>query len=289
METHVEHHRFTAFGGSACEVLAVGLPADAVSAAVADVYAFEVRLSRFRPDSELSVLNARAGQRVAVSPLCEAVLRAALVAFDFSDGLVDAAVLPALLAAGYDATIADVVRRGSAGPTARRTTAALRTRPLPEALTVGAGWAMVMPGCAVDLGGVGKGWLADRLAERLGDAAVNLGGDIRVVGGGPRGDGWVVELCDGTRRPLRDAGVATSGVGGRRWHGGHHLIDPRTGRPADSDLAAVTVVAGDALTAEVLAKTALLLGGDRWQTELSIRGASTVARVSAPAGWELAS
>ena len=60
---------------------------------------------------------------------------------------------------------------------------------------------------------------------------------------------------------LHDLGAATSGTGGRRWGEGlHHLIDPRTGRPADTDLAEVSVLAPTGADAEVLAKTALLLG-----------------------------
>ena len=60
---------------------------------------------------------------------------------------------------------------------------------------------------------------------------------------------------------LRDIGAATSGTEGRRWGPElHHLIDPRTGRPAVTDLVEVSVLAATGADAEVLAKTALLLG-----------------------------
>lgn len=271
-------HRFRAFGGAACEVLAVGCDPAAISQAVAEVYAFETRLTRFDPGSELSHLNAGGGGRTAVSPLLEALLRAALEAAALSDGLVNAAVLPALLAAGYDRSIERVRARDSAhgGTPGASAGVAVAAPDLGTVLQVGDGWARLRPGAAIDLGGVGKGWLADRLAERLENAVVNLGGDLRALGDGPDGCGWTVGLCDGASVVVRDAGAATSGIGGRRWRGGHHLVDPRSGRPAATDVVAVSVVAGDALTAEVLAKGVALLGGRTGRAWARARGAATV-------------
>ncbi|HET9050352.1 MAG TPA: FAD:protein FMN transferase, partial [Candidatus Dormibacteraeota bacterium] len=269
----VDRHAFLAFGGGRCEILACGAPPDAVSAAVADVYAFEERLSRFLPGSELSRLNARAGERVAVSPLLATLLEAAVEAHALTGGLVNIAILPQLLAAGYDASIEVVRRRERPAPAAEP----LRPRPLPDALELGDGWARLRPGCALDLGGVAKGWLADRLAERLEDAVVNLGGDLRARGGGPDGEGWSVELCDGSRLRARNAGVATSGAGGRRWPGGHHLVDPRTGAPATSGILAASVVAADALAAEALAKSVAILGALAGPAFAVERGAAHVA------------
>ena len=260
MSRPLDAHVFTAFGGARCEIFVVGAGADELSAAVAEVYAFEARLTRFDPRSELSAFNAAAGARTAISPLLEELLRAALHADRLSCGLVNAAVLPALVAAGYDRTIEAVRRRTVVAAAGAPPAAPLP--PLREVLEVGEGWARLQPDHAIDLGGVGKGWLADRLAERLDDAVINLGGDLRAVGGGPDGAGWCIGLCDGSALLATDAGAATSGTSGRRWAGGHHLVDPRTGRPAQTDVAAVSVVAADALTAEVLAKTAAISGAD---------------------------
>jgi FAD:protein FMN transferase len=286
----VEAHRFTAFGGSRCEILACDVEAAHLSMCVAEVYAFEQRLTRFSPDSELSRFNAAAGTRVAVSPLLEELLRTALDAWARTDGLVNAAVLPALIAAGYDRSIEQVRNSPSPPhPVGKNSPSPLHPNwkdspnllhpnwknspssphppsesspipPLPEVLHVGDGWARLAAGCAIDLGGVGKGWLADRLGERLGNAVANLGGDLCAIGDGPDGAGWTVGLCDGSVLALRDGGVATSGIEVRRWRGGHHLVDPRTGVPAATDLLAVSVVAADAATAEALAKAAALLG-----------------------------
>jgi thiamine biosynthesis lipoprotein len=133
-------------------------------------------------------------------------------------------------------------------------------------------------GGAIDLGGIAKGWLADRLAERLGaNVLVNLCGDLYARGGGESGGGWPVGFGDKTLL-LKDLGAATSGTTKRAWAGGHHLIDPRTGRPAQSDLSEVSVLASTATDAEIYAKVALLLGS---------RDAPTWLEPRSP-GWSLA-
>lgn len=270
----LDTHSFRAFGGAACAVLAAGCDLDEVSAAVAEVYAFEARLTRFDEHSELSQFNAAAGETVAVSPLLEALLRAALDAHALTGGLVNAAVLRAVAAAGYDMSIERVRARGTMTSAAAD---AAPVPPLPDLLEVHDGSARLAPGWGIDLGGVAKGWLADRLGERLGNAAVNLGGDLRATGDGPDGGGWTVTLCDGSNVVVRDAGIATSGTTSRRWPGGHHLIDPRTGRCAPADLAVVTVVAATAFDAECLAKGALLAGYADARGWACARGAERIA------------
>lgn len=217
------------------------------------------RLTRFSDTSELSRFNRSAGGWTVVSPELETLLRVALDAYAASGGLVHIGVLPALLAAGY-------TRDFAAGPTTR-TAERVLVPPLPETLAVRHGEARLSAGAAIDLGGLAKGWLADRAVERIGpNALANLAGDLRAVGAGPggagseAGPGWPVGF-GGTTVLLQDGGAATSGTTGRRWGAGlHHLIDPRTGAPATSDLDEVSVLAATATEAEVLAKTALLLG-----------------------------
>lgn len=242
--------RFAALGGT-CELFAIG-PGDLASAR-AWLQGMHDRLTRFSESSELSRLNAAGGRWVDVSPELEALLRASLDAYAVSDGLVHIGVLPALLAAGY-------TRDFAAGPTAP-TGAASIAPPLPDMLAVSAGRARLRAGTAIDLGGIAKGWLADRAVERIGaNALANLAGDVRARGTGPDGEGWPVGFGT-TTVLLRDLGAATSGTGGRRWSPTlHHLIDPRTGRPAETDLETVSALAPSAALAEVLAKTGLLLG-----------------------------
>jgi len=244
---------FEALGGR-CELF--GPDEAALQATRAWIARMHDRLTRFSPDSELSRFNRSAGAWVAVSPELQALIGVALDAYAESGGLVHAGILPALLAAGYTRDLA-------AGPTPR-TAEQVLAPPLPEMLALRRGEARLSAGTAIDLGGLAKGWLADRAVERIGpNALANLAGDLCAAGEGPaadRSDGWPVGF-GGTTVLLRDGGAATSGTTGRRWGDGlHHLIDPRTGAPAVTDLVEVSVLASTATEAEVLAKAALLLG-----------------------------
>ena len=267
---------FTAFGGARCEVIVCESNQDDVSATIADTHAFERALTRFDPDSELSRFNASSGARVAVSPLLAELLRVCLDAYTLSDGLVNAACLPALMDAGYDRSFTEL--RGDT--TARNRPSPCTAVPaLPDVLEVGDGWARLAHECSIDLGGVGKGWLADRLCERFDNAAINLGGDIRTRGAGPQRRGWDVALCDGRVVTVRDAGIATSGSSRRRWLDGHHLIDPRTGAPTTTGIGAFSVIAANALRAEVLAKGGCLIGPSAARGWVEARGAACHAIV----------
>jgi thiamine biosynthesis lipoprotein len=242
--------------GSNCSLFAMEAGAERLARAADWVRAMHVRLTRFDAGSELSRLNAAAGTWAPVSDELELLLREALRAYDLSGGLVNAAVVPALLALGYSRPL----RLGPGAPAE----AVGPLPPLPAVLEVVPGRARLEPGAAIDLGGIAKGWLADRLSERIGECClVNLGGDLYARGGGPSGEGWPVGLGTATVL-LRDQGAATSSTRKRSWEvegrSVHHLVDPRTGRDAQTDLAEVSVVAADATQAEVFAKTALLLG-----------------------------
>jgi FAD:protein FMN transferase len=271
--------RFVAFGGSVCELIAVdGTPAD-LHTLRDDVDAFERRLTRFDPDSELSAMNASAGRWFEASPLLRALLIAALDVWELTGGLVNAAAHDAVVRAGYDRSF-PAVRRAARAPVGAGTAGDAPVAPLPAVLEIGTRSVRLTPGWRIDLGGVGKGWLADRLAERFDNAVLNLGGDLCARGDGPVGAGWAVGLCDGSVATVRDAGVATSGIGCRRWVGGHHLIDPRTGRSAATDVAAVSVVASTALDAEAMAKACAIQGahdGARWLAALGLTYAVAAA------------
>jgi FAD:protein FMN transferase len=138
-------------------------------------------------------------------------------------------------------------------------------------------YAITLPeGVAIDPGGMGKGLAADLTAQLLVDsgadgALVNLGGDLRALGRAPTAEGWIVTVDDPIRPTsellrlaLLAGAVATSSRLRRRWRttagDAHHIIDPSTGRPADSDVVAVTVVAGEAWWAEALTKSLFLAG-----------------------------
>jgi thiamine biosynthesis lipoprotein len=232
---------------------------------------WEQQLSRFRPDSDLMRLNAAAGRPVAVPPALWDVITVALDAARQSDGLVQPTLLGALEAAGYDRSFDELA------PEQATTGAAVRVADWhaieldPHNRTV-----KLPEGMRLDLGGVAKGWAADQAVRRLsmaGPALVDSGGDISVSGPLADGQPWPIGIDSpfGQHETLGllllDHGaVATSGRDYRRWQRGgveqHHIIDPRTGRPAVTDVIAATVVAPDGPAAEVAAKVALILGSD---------------------------
>lgn len=230
----------------------------------------EARFSRFRAGSELVQLNQAPGEAVRISTDLAALIELALAAARASDGIFDPTVIDAVEAAGYDRSIEWIRRHGPPLPR--------RVVPQPgrwkQVLVDPAASTVRLPaGVRLDLGGIGKGWAADQagtMLQSFNAGMVNAGGDIRAWGdqpGLPPGQGWLVGL-DHPQQPgtdvawlrVRDGAVATSSVTKRRWAGGHHLIDPRTARPAETDLLSVTALAPTVVQAEVAAKVALILG-----------------------------
>jgi thiamine biosynthesis lipoprotein len=256
----IERHRFRAMGTDV-ELLVEAPSEDAASAfpAVEDEFErLEQLLSRFRPDSDLSRLN-REGRLVAAPDLVE-ITELALEARNRTGGSFDPTVHDAVIAAGYDRSFEDVAPEGDVAAPGAVCGGAVR-------VDRGTMTIELDSDVRLDFGGIGKGFAAERAAELLavaGPCLVNAGGDVAVRGGSwPIG----VETTDGTLTlELERGGLATSGRDRRRWRRGgeeqHHLIDPSTGRPAASSLLRVTVVAGDAVEAEVLAKSLFLAGED---------------------------
>jgi thiamine biosynthesis lipoprotein len=226
----------------------------ALDHAEAEFERLEQVLSRFRPDSELSQLN-REGRSEEASHDLVRVVELALAAREATGGRFDPTIHDALVAAGYDRTFEDVP--AEAGAVADQAAAC------GGAVHIDGPTIEMSPGTRLDLGGIGKGYAVDQVAESLavtGPCLVNAGGDLAV-----RGGAWPVGVAEGLTLQLSGGGIATSGRDRRRWvRGGaeqHHLIDPSTGRPAESEFVRVTVVADSAAEAEVLA-TAAFLGAD---------------------------
>ncbi len=233
---------------------------------------WEQRLSRFREDTELSRLNARPGVPFRVSPVLWDVLQTAMRAARESDSLVVPTMLEALEAAGYDRTFDALPLSGVLQRPASPAGDWREIEMDPASRSV-----RLPGGIRLDLGGIAKGWAADRAAGRLagqGPSLVDAGGDIAVSGPQASGQGWPVGVADpaaeadGVLETLRlmKGGVATSGRDYRRWQREgvwqHHIIDPRTGLPAETDVLSATVVAPSARQAEVAAKVTLILGNN---------------------------
>jgi thiamine biosynthesis lipoprotein len=235
--------------------------------AVAEVFARnESRFSRFRGESELLALNRAVGPTV-VSPEMFEVLRSARRFHERTDGIFDPSVGSALTALGYDRSFASGSLDRPNGM------ASVRRHSFAEVLFDEATRTVVKPRDAqIDFGGIVKGRTVDEAAKLLpASGAIDAGGDAVLRGSGPTGTGWKVDIEDPrdagrtvANLVVRDRAVATSGINRRRWNVGgeivHHLIDPRSGRSAHTDLAQVTVVADRAEDAEVIAKAVLVLG-----------------------------
>jgi thiamine biosynthesis lipoprotein len=252
----IERRTFRAMGTEIELLVEAEGAGDALAAAESEFHRLESLLTRFRDDSELSQLN-REGS-IEAGPDLLRVVELALAARERTGGRFDPTVHDAVVAAGYDRTFTAVPANGPAAGA-----------PVPAggAVRIDGNRIELDPGVRIDLGGIGKGYAAERAAEPLataGPCLVNAGGDIAT-----RGGSWPVGVVtgDGTLTlELTGSALATSGRDRRTWRRGgralHHLIDPSTGESATSDVMRITVVATDAVDAEVLATSLFLAGMD---------------------------
>ncbi|MDX1691627.1 MAG: FAD:protein FMN transferase [Acidimicrobiia bacterium] len=240
------------FGGMGTRIVLRGRR-DGVSAARRRFEEVEGVASRFLPGSALRQVNRDRRSRVPVGGDLEALLGAAAEIRDRTGGLVDPAVGRMVVAWGYDRDFPDLVepaQEPDGDP--------------PGAWAVAGGVVERRPGTVLDLGGVAKGWTCDRVVESGAVTFASAGGDLRSAE-----PDLVVEVRDpwdevAATVPVGVGALATSSIARRRWRAGgtdaHHLVDPRTGRPADTPVLSASVVAATALEAEAGAKAVLLLG-----------------------------
>jgi thiamine biosynthesis lipoprotein len=283
--------------GTFAHVLVVGGRAGLVDEAERRIADLERRWSRFLPHSEISTLNRLAGVAIPVSADTRLLVALAIEGWRLSGGAFDPTVLGSVIRSGYDRSFDEVV----AAPGPARSALDLGA----DGIEVGPATVRIPAGTGFDPGGIGKGLAADLVVDELlaagaEGACVNLGGDVRVAGGGPDGGTWTVAVDhEWASEPvallgLAGGAVATSTTLRRRWQGPggvprHHLIDPQTGLPSETDVTLATVVAGTAWTAEVLAKAVLLRGSANAFDILGGTGAEGLAvdaagRVSATPG-----
>lgn len=263
MNATLSRHRFRAMGTGIELLVDAEDAARALAAAEAEFHRLEALLTRFRPESELSRLNATG--RLAAGPDLLRVVELALDAYERTGGRFDVTVHDALLAAGYDRSF-ELLNPDDARPAG----------PVPGArgrVEIADGVITLHGGARIDLGGIGKGYACERAAEILataGPCLVNAGGDIAT-----RGGVWPVAV-ETPDDPLAlelsgSCALATSGRDSRRWRRAgrelHHIIDPATGEPSTTDLLRVTVVARDAVDAEVTAKALFLASSEAARRE----------------------
>ena len=232
---------------------------------------WENTFSRFRLDSELSRINSGMRIPTQVSPDFAEVFELARAVEGQSVGLVTPFLLDELIKAGYDRSFEQLVPSldlpGLEPHPTQFDLAQIEWNPATRML-------YLPPELHLDFGGIVKGWAAHKTANRLKKYApvlVDAAGDIAVSGKRWNGEYWPVGVADPFQRSdnlhvlkLAACGVATSGRDRRRWqqHGiwRHHIIDPRTSLPAETDALTATVIAPSSIQAEWAAKTSLLLG-----------------------------
>lgn len=237
---------------------------------------WEQVLSRFRVTSELSRLNRADSQPIAVSETLWQVFQSAVIAEENTDGLVTPTVAEAMLEIGYDRDFAMLT--ALAGQRLDPFIAAsCLVSPLDVVTWDEATRSIYLPeGVRLDLGGIAKGWAAEQVVQRLkhlGSVLMNCGGDIAMSGPLLDGSPWEIGVFKPFDRSSgyigmlyfeKGCGVATSATDRRRWMQGsllrHHIIDPHTGLPAESDVVSATVVAPTAVEAEAAAKSVLIRG-----------------------------
>jgi FAD:protein FMN transferase len=258
--------------------------------------------SRFRPDSDLSRLNARPGEWVEVDPLLVTAIEVACTAADATAGLVNPLLGRPLVELGYDRDLGELreLDPDPAIPPARP------HPPAPDAWRAIAldrdGAARIPAGTALDLGATGKAWASDLIAagfeqELDGPALVSVGGDLRVSG--CDGEPWLVAVSEApgdaaqTLVGLDRGGLATSTTTVRRWtrHGvrRHHLLDPRTGEPTPEVWRTVSATGDTCVAANTATTAAIVLGAaaPAWldQRAVTARLVSHDGRVRVLGGW----
>lgn len=247
----------------------------------------EERFSRFLPDSELSLINSSDRSSIDVSPAMADVLSLAAEMRERTEGVVDPSVGQAVIDWGYEKTFDQVEDLKSAPPAQSRGSWSIHGKTL-----------MKEPSTRLDLGGIVKGWVADRAVEDGLCKLASVGGDMRSIIANAEAE--VVDDLSGNSVIVRlgEGGLATSSTTTRRWLAGgkaaHHLIDPRTMAPARTPSRTTTALCDSAVEAEAAAKAVLIHGEDglRWADSTSwVRAAMATwhdGSTYATKGWEMA-
>ena len=242
------------------------------------IYLFEKQFSRFIPSSELSTFNRSAGIKQQISPEFKYILETAKNLSQQTGGLFNPFILPALQRAGYKKSMAKGYENDPVEDYSRHKVVDAKL------LKIGDNWAEIPYGTAIDLGGCGKGYLADLLADTMVPDWVqgywfSIGGDVAGQGYDQKGQPWIIEVDQGdtsSKYRIHTSGerwaAATSGTtirqgtkNGKNWH---HIIDPLTLQPSQTDLRMASVYTNRTVTADVLASCAIILGSNKAQVFL---------------------
>jgi thiamine biosynthesis lipoprotein len=243
----------------------------------------ENKCSRFREDSELTLLNQQIEKEITVSSELFSIMKEAERFYHETDRLFNPGILSAIENCGYSKSIEFIKGQKVAVSSLSSPIAATF-----DPFYLNEHKQTVTLFSKIDLGGIAKGWVIDRAAEVLektGYGFINVGGDIRIFGELPRLLNIGIESPFDQSLMISSIQVATGAVATstsmkRRWQVNekwlHHLIDPQTGEPTESTIVSATVTAPTALEADVWAKTVLLLGEEKGQKWVNNNGNRSV-------------
>lgn len=242
---------------------------------------FEKRFSRFIPNSELSQVNKAPAGEVYVSQEMLDILRETKKLYLETMGVFDPTIINSLNKIGYDKSFDKITTESdtSIAPNTAQIVEEFLTRSKMDELRILDNKIIKPAGFVIDLGGIGKGYIADQIGNSLFSGIksfwVSAGGDLVMKGSDENSTGWKVGVQDphtpdkevfSLKTNGENLGIATSGIHKRRGEKGgvkwHHIIDPRSGLPTENDIMAVTAVSSSATKADVFAKTVLILGQD---------------------------
>ena len=246
---------------------------------------YENLLSKTVEGSDVQRINASHGEPVTVDPETWAILRRAKEISELTGGAFSVTIAP--LSAQWDFT----------GGTHRMPTDEERLAALPlvndALLTLGENNTVTLPeGMEIDLGGIAKGYIADQVADmirgKVHGATLSFGGNVYAIGLKPDGTAFNLGIQDPAGATgssiavvqTTDTSLVTSGIYERYFMVGdtryHHILDPQTGLPSDSDLASASILSASSMDADALATACIVLGLDRAKALLEELGCDGV-------------
>lgn len=230
---------------------------------------YEARLSKTVEGSDVWRINHAQGQWTQVDPETIDLLEQAVSWSEATDGAFDVTIAPVM--ALWNFTDGSKKLPDEAELSAAAALVDYRS------IELDGDSVRVPEGVSIDLGGIAKGYISDKVAQRLRQNKVtsgylNFGGNVVVIGGKPDGEAWNIGIQDPFAETgvsllavsVSDAAVVTSGnyerffdLDGVRYH---HILDANTGYPASSDVAGVTIICADAAKADAMSTSCFLLG-----------------------------
>lgn len=247
---------------------------------------YEQRLSRFVRDSDVWRINHAAGEPVEIGVDALKLLACAEQVRQASAGAFNVAMGSVTDLWGFSGDTTEMPSEEGLAHARRRMEGAV--------ISIEDGRVSIPEGAAIDLGGIAKGYICDRVAEHLcsvgaTSGVLNFGGNVTTIGSHPDGRPWQVGLQTPTAERNEDVfavvkssggAVVTSGVYERAFIVDgrlcHHILDPRTCCPAKAGITSATVIAADGMLADALATALLVMGAGPGLALVSNFGARAV-------------